>query len=321
MKNKYILICSDEEEGSTDLVCDWLNHFNKPFIRISSLDLIKIENVKIFNKDIDIEFKVKNKKYFLSEIKSFWHRRSNLAFESIYKVENIIDSEDISFAMNISLSKEYEKVIEYFEKKLNAKAKLNKDIDNKINKLEVLSIASNLGIAIPNTLITSRKKDLDLFGESSLITKAIGDIMFKRENYSYAMMTNKISKSEIKYNEFFHTAFQNQVDKEFELRIFFVENKFYSTAIFSQSNEKTEVDFRNYDYEFPNRVIPFNLHKEIKNKLSKLMKKLDLKSGSIDMAYTKDAEYVLFEVNPVGQFEQVSFPCNFNLHKKIAVLL
>ena len=68
MKKKYILICSDEKEGTTDIVCDWLNYFNKSFIRISYFDKIKILNTKLLNDDIDIEFQINNQVYFLSEI-------------------------------------------------------------------------------------------------------------------------------------------------------------------------------------------------------------------------------------------------------------
>ena len=321
MKKKYILICSDENEGSTDLVCDWLNHFKKPFIRISSNDLIRIENIKIFNNDIDIEFKVKNIKLMLSDIKSYWYRRSNLSFEAIHKVEKEIDNDDISYGINLNLISEYNKVVEFFEESLNNKAKLNTYKNISLNKLNVLSIASKLGIKIPDTLVCNKKIDLNLFKHKDLITKAIGDFMFTKEDTSYSIMTNKISNQQIESDVFFHTLFQNQIDKDFELRIFFMKNKFYSSAIFSQINEKTKVDFRNYDIENPNRVVPFKLHPEIENKLLKLMKKLNLKSGSIDMAYTKNDEYIFFEVNPIGQFEQVTFPCNFNLHREIALEL
>lgn len=318
MRNKYILICSDEKEGSTDIVCNWLNYFDKPFIRISYANPIRIEGVKIFNNEIDIEFKVKNKTYFLSQIESYWYRRSRLVFESY---EAFSKEDNIDVAVEEGLRNEYFAVLEYFEKRLNEKAKLNKFIDNKINKLEVLTKASLVGLQIPNTLATRNKKDLELFNGSELITKAIGDFVSDNDTHTFAIMTNKICNSSIEEDHFFHTLFQDQIDKLFELRIFFIENRFYSSAIFSQSNEKTKVDFRNYDSVTPNRVIPFLLPESVKNKLIKLMSELNLKSGSIDMAYTKDEEYVFFEVNPVGQFEQVSFPCNYSIHKEIANIL
>jgi len=51
------------------------------------------------------------------------------------------------------------------------------------------------------------------------------------------------------------------------------------------------------------------------------MSKLNMNCGSIDMIVTKQKEYVFLEVNPIGQFKQVSFPCNFYLEQKIANFL
>ena len=318
---EYILICSDENEGTTDIVCDWLNYLNKPFIRVSSKDKITIRDVKLFNCDFDIEFSVKGLDLKLSELRSFWYRRSQLEFEYNVDFEKKIDTEDISWLMKACLKKEFDVVSNYFVKQINLKAKLNRDIDNDINKLEILFLASKYGLTIPDTLVVNNKKSLSFFEDKELITKAVGDFHGIQNGYSYGIMTNKISLNEIEFDDFHHTLFQNRIDKSFELRIFFFNNTFYSSAIFSQSNKKTEIDFRNYDFENPNRVIPYKLPEKIEQKLRQLLNHIKLDSGSIDMAYTKQGEYVFFEVNPVGQFEQVSFPCNYNLHKLTANFL
>ncbi|MFM2393606.1 MAG: grasp-with-spasm system ATP-grasp peptide maturase [Bacteroidota bacterium] len=46
-----------------------------------------------------------------------------------------------------------------------------------------------------------------------------------------------------------------------------------------------------------------------------------LDSGSIDFVLTKEGDFGFLEINPVGQFGMVSFPCNFHLEKKIALFL
>lgn len=321
MKSKYILICSDEKEGSTDIVCDWLNHYKQPFLRISSKNIIRIHDVRISNKECDIQFALDGKMYCLSEIKSYWYRRSGLTFELPEKVEKMFDGKDISAVMNAAFLEEHLILRRYFESELNKKAVLNKDKDNQINKLKALRIASDLGICIPGTLITREKQLVKNFSGEEVITKAIGDFMQLDDGILYYQKTNLIDPEKITYDSFFSTLFQFKINKAFELRIFFMNDKFYSSAIFSQSNEKTQLDFRNYDMENPNRVTPFQLPAEIEQKIRKLMHRLDMKSGSIDMAYTKEGQFVFFEVNPVGQFEQVSFPCNYALHQKIALFL
>ena len=93
---------------------------------------------------------------------------------------------------------------------------------------------------------------------------------------------------------------------------------FFSMAIFSQSNSKTKIDFREYDNEIPNRCVPYILPKYIEKLLLKFSKKVGLNSGSFDLIKTVDDNYVFLEVNPAGQFGMVSYPCNYFLEEKIA---
>jgi glutathione synthase/RimK-type ligase-like ATP-grasp enzyme len=79
------------------------------------------------------------------------------------------------------------------------------------------------------------------------------------------------------------------------------------------------IDYRNYNYGKPNRFVPIVLPIEIEQKLHALMEVLQLNTGSIDLIYTKNNEYVFLEVNPVGQYGgMVSEPGNYYLDKIIA---
>jgi len=97
-----------------------------------------------------------------------------------------------------------------------------------------------------------------------------------------------------------------------------MDNTFYPMAIFSQNDEKTKVDFRNYNLQRPNRKTPYELEKSIENKLYALVKEMGLTSGSLDLIRTIDDRYVFLEVNPIGQFGMTSTPCNYFLEEKIA---
>lgn len=105
------------------------------------------------------------------------------------------------------------------------------------------------------------------------------------------------------------------VEKKYEIRSFFIDNKFYSMAIFSQTDEQTKIDFRKYSN---NRNEPYKLPFDIENKLKSLFKKLDLNTGSIDLIVDKNDNYIFLEINPVGQYGMTSFPCNYNLEETIA---
>jgi len=76
-----------------------------------------------------------------------------------------------------------------------------------------------------------------------------------------------------------------------------------------------------YNKKNPNRNVPFNLPSNITNQVCKLMKELNLETGSLDIVLTKNKEYYFLEVNPVGQFAQVSMPSNYYIEQYIATQL
>ncbi len=121
-------------------------------------------------------------------------------------------------------------------------------------------------------------------------------------------------------DEFVPTFFQKYEEKKFEIRTFYLDCNFYSMCIFSQKNENTKVDFRNNDLDIPNRLSPFNLPKEIEIDLIKMFNYFKLDCASLDIIYNSNG-YHLIDVNPIGQFGMVSYPCNYSLEKKIAEYL
>jgi len=196
---------------------------------------------------------------------------------------------------------------------------------NNFNKFEVLIKAQNYGVLVPDSIITNKISELKAFylkHNKKLITKPISDITFYKENdFLYNFKTNFLDESIFEKNssKLFPSLFQEYIEKEYEIRSFFLDNKFYSMCIFSQSNKKTMIDFRNYDEEKPNRTVPFIIPIELQNKLSALLQHLNLSSGSIDLIKEKNTNrFVFLEVNPVGQYGMTSIPCNYYLDKLIA---
>lgn len=83
-------------------------------------------------------------------------------------------------------------------------------------------------------------------------------------------------------------------------------------AILSQNNPKTQIDFRNYDVDLPNRVVPFRLPDSLTQKLIKLMQRINLNTGSVDGLYSS-GDYYFLEINPVGQFGMAIFTHRFSM--------
>ncbi|WP_228444971.1 ATP-grasp domain-containing protein [Chryseobacterium indoltheticum] len=132
------------------------------------------------------------------------------------------------------------------------------------------------------------------------------------------MYTSIVEKPE--KDTLFISFFQEKIEKDFEIRTFYLNGKTWSMAIFSQNDEQTKVDFRKYNDDKPNRNVRYKLPKDIEEKVHILMQTLDLNCGSLDFMKSGNKYYFL-EINPVGQFGNVSADCNYFLEREIALQL
>lgn len=316
-----ILIVSDDEEPTTDLVIDWLLYYKQPFIRLSRDTPLRIEKIYHTSSGFECVFTFERfcerKTIDTQNITSYWYRRSNISVEcpKIQFSDPIIQGQVAKY-----LHCEYQEGYKILNSILNRKKNINRYDDNEVIKIMYLEEAQKVGLDIPDSLICTSKNELLPFyqkHEGKVVTKTIGDptALFLS---GFRYYTSRVENLDDVPDTFGLTLFQEEVSKEVELRIFYLDSQFYPSAIFSQLDKQTEVDFKNYNSKRPNRVIPFYLNNTVQRKLRLLMKKLNLNSGSIDVILTPDGRYVFLEVNPVGQFEQVSFPCNYGLFKKVA---
>lgn len=304
-----VLIISNETDASTNLVIEWLEFKDVSWVRINTEDIVNIN----FNIN-DIYITVNDRSFYFSQIKSFWYRRGFINFD-LFEKTFFSSSKEINEFIKI----EQQHLKNYFYFLLKQKKHLNGFYDNNINKLIVNYYAVLYKLKTPETYIIDSKVELLKIIESKkIITKTIaGNPHIKFKDKSGMLYTTEIENIDIIPKYFLPSLFQTLVEKKYELRVFFIDCEFYAMAIFSQKDKQTEVDFRNYNYIKPNRTVPYKLPTKIIKKLDALMKKLNLKSGSIDIIVDKQNEYVFLEVNPIGQFGMVSIPCNYNLEDKI----
>jgi ATP-GRASP peptide maturase of grasp-with-spasm system len=312
---------SDENDQSTNGVIDWISFYQKEFVRINPSDIIR--DLRI-DEELNCFFKIGEIELDLSKVTSFWYRRGHLNLLTTQMVDNNFL---FTAAINGHLKSENivlgEYILKYLAKKENGIGNYH---NTDVNKFDILKRAKKVGLKTPETIVVSQKKMLEPFirKHGTIITKAIGEVIRSvSDNVSITSYTKRLGKAEFDSlpSTFSYSLFQNEIIKRYELRIFFIENLFYPMAIFSQLDSQTEVDFRVYNTTKPNRNVPYILPREIETQLSKLMLECNYNTGSIDMIVTKEQEYIFLEVNPVGQFDMVSWPCNYYLQQKIALKL
>lgn len=313
-----ILILSGDGDLTTDIVIKTLKKANYPFIRINSYDLLK-EGFRIGISESGVELNCNGQIVGVNEVGAVWHRKFGFFKNSGHHADSV---EHLGYQNTLNLSREFTALLEGVICLFKDKCWLTNPYHINLNKLYVLKMAAEQGLKIPKSHVLSSKKDLAQLAEANdIITKSVRDPWILRMNEGiYTMYTSEVKADELeKVAEcFFPSLVQHKVEKLYEVRSFYLLGSFYSMAIFSQSDNQTSLDFRRYNWKKPNRVMPYNLPKDIEIKLEKLVNEVNLNCCSIDLIKGIDRNYYFLEINPTGQFGMVDFPCNYGLHEKVA---
>lgn len=320
-----LFIISISKVRSTSDVIEWLLKFNIDFFRLNLDNLdsysisIQASNVngnyfninKIDEPNINVDSRF-IKCVWLRKMTNSFRTKNDLSFKDVPDIllKMAASEERTYFNRSIFNMLYHLPWLNHFESAIN-------------DKTQTLLYASEVGLCIPNTIISTSNSALHEFTNNykNVIIKPIYNVFYlNSKNKLFIPYTNVISKNMInKFPEIiFPNLLQEKIEKQYEIRAFFLDEKFYSMCIFSQNNKNTSVDFRKYDYVKPNRTVSYILPDDIENKLRLLMRKMNINSGSIDLIKSVRNEYVFLEVNPVGQFGMVSYPCNYCLKSKIA---
>lgn len=338
-----LVITNDEVEMSTYEVVKWLTYYDANFYILTPSRLLNSNFcIKISVNESNWEFKIsEDEKIDVKEIKAIWYRRWDWSLnelDSSLFEGNFMDKNNMKITMikntmtfNSFFKSEFNKLSNFLFKILENKNWINFPLIHMSipinNKLLMLTIASSCLLKIPETIICNNKNDFEMFFSNKEIDGFIinpiseGFTLFDEVGIPYTYYTSELEFSHIDRitdDNFFPFLVQEKINKLYEIRVFYFFGDFYSMAIFSQSNELTKVDFRNYDYHLPNRKMPYKLPEIIETNLKTLFDRIGLNCGSVDLIRTLNGDYCFLEINPVGQFGMVSHPCNYNLEKLIA---
>jgi len=290
-----IVILTQKNDISTIEVEKWIEKINP-----------KVTVEKIFSGDIDNLLKALSYK----DINSIWFRRWEY-----YPPLDIIER---------NLFYERNSIFEYFQFLNKDVFWLNEPSKTEISKLVQLQIAQDVKLYTPKTKLLSNKKELKLFFNecsNKLVTKPIQEKLRIQESQNKTLFsyTKLLQNEDINLipNKFFPSLFQEYIISDYEVRTFFLDGLFYSMAIISLDDSEINVDVRYNNALKKNRFISYSLPQSIEDKLKIFFEKISINSGSVDILVKNNKHYFL-EVNPVGQFDMLSSPCNYNIEKLIA---
>ena len=163
-----------------------------------------------------------------------------------------------------------------------------------------LKVAVELGIPIPRTLITNDPGEALAFasavGVDSTVYKAFSAT---EEHWRETRILRVEELALLDHVRVAPVIFQEYVPASLDLRITVMGDDVFPAAVHSQATDYT-TDYRIRMDDTP--IEPYDLPDDVEASLHRLMKRLGLVYGAIDMRRTPDGDHVFLEVNPAGQW-------------------
>ena len=160
------------------------------------------------------------------------------------------------------------------------------------------NLAKRIGFNIPESIFTNSFVFLEQFSKRhKKIVLKTGNVLGGNLT-GYKILTQIISTNGINSNILKRSPclFQNYIEKKFELRVNVIENTVLTCQILSQESEKTEVDWRNYDFQNVPHY-PYNLDDKTKSMCVALTKEMNLCYSAIDLIVGVDEKIYFLECN------------------------
>lgn len=182
------------------------------------------------------------------------------------------------------------------------------DIRHAENKQLQLQAARNIGLEIPRTLTTNDPRavrDFARTSESGIITKMLSSFAIYEDGKERVVFTNPVTSDDLERLDGLHLCpmtFQEMLPKALELRITIVGQRIFAAAIDSQTSPRASHDWRRDGAKLIDRWQPYELPRDIQQRLLRLMDYFNLNYGAIDLILTPDARHVFLEINPAGEF-------------------
>jgi glutathione synthase/RimK-type ligase-like ATP-grasp enzyme len=183
-------------------------------------------------------------------------------------------------------------------------------------KAHQLVVAREEGLRVPWTLLTNDPDEVrSIAGDGPrIVYKRIGPAP-RPLTATKELQPTDLERLDVLPN--CPAIFQERIDARLDIRVTAIGRELFAAEIDSQSGE-SPLDWR-FDHTVPFR--PHRLEDDTAARLRRVMDRLGLLYGAIDLRVTPDGEYVFLELNPSGQYLFVELLADMPLTEHMASFL
>ncbi len=169
-----------------------------------------------------------------------------------------------------------------------------------------LKLARECGFSVPPTLFSNDPERIRAFA------RANGEVVYKpftstgcwsEGSRVVATFTSALRIEHLADGQLLAACpgiYQRHIAKSHELRVTMIGNRAFAARIDSQSTERGKLDWRLANGEFA--MTQVSLPPQVERACHRLMARLNLVFGAIDLIVTPAGEHVFLEINEMGQF-------------------
>lgn len=294
-----LLVLTNSGDATADYLLSRLTEASVPFVRLDTDSAL--DHITVSYKPGKPSLQLEGRWFEPDDFSAVWYRRPERLLS-----ERIPDTPEGKCVLD-----EWSESLEGFFAHIPRTRWMNYPADNALasRKLEQLSLAQQLGLTIPDTIVTQDSMVLTNFfskHRGKVIVKPLGRAYIERpegDNDSL-IYTNTVSECDL------HdladlancpTLFQQAILKRSDVRITFVDGAIHAVELIARDHGHQRCDIRR------NNMVdvayhPIHLPDEVSSKLRRLVSHYRLRFAAIDMAVAEDEKWYFFEVNPNGQW-------------------
>ena len=305
-----LCITHSQDFYNIDIFFEYLSSKNIPYFRLNSDRLNHFQKISINENAFALTDESGNTIHS-DDIKGVWHRKAwriSVPEELDQDYEKIFLNEYGNLRYNLITALEEIPWINPYENE--------KKIDG--NKMLQLKVAQRNNLTIPKTIFSNDEENITAFFHKYCKGKAIAKlhgVTAKTMSGENMMSTTVIEEETLEHLSdiaYCPMIFQPYIDKEYELRIVYIDGEFFTGMINNSENADWRIAREGYfwsAYELPDPV---------KENLTSMMKEMGLYIGAIDMIKGKDGQYYFLEVNPQGEWGMLQKELGFPIAERIA---